>query len=227
MTTTIKIGRLVRCAIVKDLADRDVYLVIVTGTDLLAYLPKRFAGREYRQGEETVAAVFMMGKGKIFLSQRSPQYFRRITEEALSPIIRDGRVRVRRAASVINGPFAKVSVEGLGDVDPLSASLPYLEGVKAYTTDAITIVRYSTDMEKYIVNSLVPAPPDKVVEVVYSRGLREAIVRVDPRYCGFFVGKGGTNVATAAKLLNVRIMIKSAGEEAGAKEGGICADGRN
>jgi len=99
--------------------------------------------------------------------------------------------------------------------------------VKAYTADTITIVRYSTDMEKYIVNSLVPAPPDKVVEVVYSRGLREAIVRVDPRYCGFFVGKGGTNVATAAKLLNVRIMIKSAGEEAGAKEGGICADGRS
>lgn len=226
MMTTIRIGRLVRCAIVKDLADRDAYLVLVTGTDLLAYLPKRFAGREYRQGEEAVAAVFMMGKGRIFLSQRSPQYFRRITEEALSPIIRDGRVRVRRAASVVNGQFAKVSVEGLGEVDPLMASLPYLDRVKEYTPDTITIVRYSADIEEYIVNSLVPAPADKVVEVLYSRGAREAIVRVDPRYCGFFVGKGGANVATAAKLLNVRIMIKSAAEETGGKEG-VCADGRN
>jgi len=226
MTTTIKIGRLVRCAIVKDLPGRDVYLVLVAGTDLLAYLPKRFAGREYGQGEETVAAVFVMGKGKIFLSQRSPQYFRRITEEVLSPIIRDGRVRVRRAASVINGPFAKVSVEGLGEVDPLMASLPYLDRVKEYTTDTITIVRYSADMKEYIVNSLVPAPADKVVEVLYSQGLREAVVKGDPRYCGFFVGKGGANVATAAKLLNVRIMIKGAGQEAGGREG-ICADGRN
>jgi len=224
--TTIKIGRLVRCAIVKNLPGKDVYLVLLAGTDLLAYLPKRFAGREYRQGEETMAAVFMMGKGGIFLSQRSPQYFRRVTEEVLSPVIRDGRVRVRRAASVVKGPFAKVSVEGLGDVDPLMASLPYLDRVKEYTTDTITIVRYSTDIREYIVNSLVPAPADKVVEVHYSQGLREDIVRVDPRYCGFFVGKGGANVATAAKLLNVRIMIKSAAEEPGGKEG-VCAEGRN
>jgi predicted RNA-binding protein YlqC (UPF0109 family) len=224
--TTIKIGRLIRCSIVKDLPGRDVYLVLVTGTDLLAYLPKRYANREYRQGEEAVAAVFMMGNGKIFLSQRSPQYFRRITEEVLSPIIRDGMVRVRKAASVINGSFAKVSVEGLRDTDPLSASLPYLDKVKSYTSDTITIVRYSTNIKEYIVNSLVPAPADKVVQVLYSQSLREAVVRVDPRYCGFFVGKGGTNVATAAKLLNVRIMIKSAEEETPGKEG-VCADGRS
>jgi len=226
MMTTIKIGRLIRCSIVKDLPGRDVYLVLVTGTDLLAYLPKRYANREYRQGEEAVAAVFMMGNGKIFLSQRSPQYFRRITEEVLSPIIRDGMVRVRKAASVINGSFAKVSVEGLRDTDPLSASLPYLDKVKSYTSDTITIVRYSTNIKEYIVNSLVPAPADKVVQVLYSQSLREAVVRVDPRYCGFFVGKGGTNVATAAKLLNVRIMIKSAEEETPGKEG-VCADGRS
>jgi len=216
--TTIKIGRLIQCVIVKDLPGRDAYLVLVMGTDLLAYLPKRYASREYRHGEETVAAVFLMGNGRVFLSQRSPQYFRRITEEALSPIIRDGRVRVRRAASVVNGAFAKVSIEGLRNYDPLSASLPYLDKVKSYTTDTITIVRYSTNMKEYIVNSLVPAPADKVVQVLYSQGLREAVVRVDPRYCGFFVGKGGANVATAAKLLNVRIVIKSAEEEPAGKE---------
>jgi len=216
---TIKIGRLVRCTVVKDLPGRDVYLVLIAETDLLAYLPKRYANRQYKQGEEAVAAVFMMGNGKIFLSQRSPQYFRRITEEVLTPVIRDGRIRVRKAASVINGAFAKVSVEGLRNIDPLAASLPYLDGVKGYTTDTITIVRYSANMKEYIVNSLVPAPADKVVEVLYSQGLREAVVRVDPRFCGLFVGKGGANVATAAKLLNVRIAIKSAEEEIREKEG--------
>jgi transcription antitermination factor NusA-like protein len=218
---SIKVGRLVRCTVVKDLPGKDTYLALITGTELLAYLPKRYANRTYGQGEELTAAVFMTTEGKISLSQRSPQYFRRITEEALAEIIRAGKIRVRKAASVVNGAFAKVSIEGLGSVDPLTASLPYLDKVKTYTTDTITVVRYSANMKEYIVNSLVPAPAEKVTQVLYSQSLREAIVRVDPRYCGFFVGKGGTNVATAAKLLNVKIVIKSAEQEiAGTRERG-------
>ncbi len=213
MMSSVKVGRLVPCAIVKDLPGSDVYLTRVAGTQVFAYLPKRYANRSYRRGEETAAAVFMMGDGKIFLSQRSPQYFRRIAEEVLTPVIREGKVRVRKAACVVNGAFAKVSIEGLGGIDPLCASLPYLDRVKTYTTDTITVVRYSPNMKEYIINSLVPAPADRVVQVLYSQNLREAIVRVDPRYCGFFVGKGGANVATAAKLLNVRIVIKSAEQE--------------
>ena len=88
--------------------------------------------------------------------------------------------------------------------------MQYLEKVKNYTGDTITIVRYSSDIKEYIVNALVPAPVEKVVQVLYSHSLREAIVRVDPQYCGFFVGKGGSNVATAAKLLDLKILIKSA-----------------
>jgi len=210
---SVKVGRLVPCAVVKELPDRDVYLVLITGTELFAYLPKRYANRSYGRGQQTMAAVFMMGDGKIFLSQRSPHYFRRIAEEVLTPVIREGKVRVRKAACVVNGAFAKVSIEGLGGIDPLCASLPYLDKVKTYTTDTITVVRYSSNMKEYIVNSLVPAPAERVVQVLYSQSLREAIVRVDPRYCGFFVGKGGANVATAAKLLNVRIVIKSAEQE--------------
>ena len=213
MMSSVKVGRLVPCAIVKDLPGSDVYLTRVAGTQVFAYLPKRYANRSYRRGEETAAAVFMMGDGKIFLSQRSPQYFRRVAEAVLTPVIREGKVRVRKAACVVNGAFAKVSIEGLGGFDPLSASLPYLDKVKTYTTDTITVVRYSSNMKEYIINSLVPAPSERVVQVLYSQSLREAIVRVDPRYCGFFVGKGGANVAPAAKLLNVKIVIKSAEQE--------------
>ncbi len=210
MTQSVKIGRLVRCTVVKFLQDLDSYIVIVTGTESLAYLPKRLANRQYRQGDEIVAAVFMFDAGKTLLSQRSPQYFRRVTEEVLTPVIREGMVRVRKAAAVVNGPFAKVAIEGINGIDPLPACLPYLDRAKMYTDDTITIVRYSENIKEYIVNSLVPAPADKVRQVLYSHALREAIVRVDTQYCGFFVGKGGANVATAAKLLNVKIAIKDA-----------------
>ncbi|MBP1748273.1 MAG: hypothetical protein H6Q52_812 [Deltaproteobacteria bacterium] len=206
----IKVGRLVSCCIVRELPGKEMYLVLIEGTDLLGYLPKRCVYKEFNRKEECAAAVFMIGDGKIFLSQRSPQFFRRVAEAVLAPAIREGKIRVRRAACIANSAFAKVSVEGLGDFDPLTVSLRYLEGVKNYTGDTVTIVRYSSDIKEYIVNSLVPAPVEKVIQVLYSQSLREAIVRVDPQYCGFFVGKGGSNVATAAKLLNLKILIKSA-----------------
>ncbi len=206
----IKIGRLVSCYIVREVPGKDMYLALIEGTGLLGYLPKMSAYKKYREREECTAAVFVIRDGKIFLSQRSPQFFRRVAEAVLSPPIRDGKIRVRRAASIANSAFAKVSVEGLGGLDPLTVSLQYLEKVKNYTGDTITIVRYSPDIKEYIVNALVPAPAEKVVHVLYSHSLREAIVRVDPQYCGFFVGKGGSNVATAAKLLDLKILIKSA-----------------
>jgi N utilization substance protein A len=205
----IKIGRLVSCCIVREVPGKDMYLALIEGTGLVGHLPKSSAYKKYREREECTAAVYMIREGTIFLSQRSPQFFRRVTEAVLTPAIRDGKIRVRRAASIANSAFAKVSVEGLGGFDPLSVALPYLEGVRTYTGDTITIVRYSPDIKEYIVNALVPAPADKVVQVLYSQSLREAIVRVDPQYCGFFVGKGGANVATAAKLLDVKILVKS------------------
>lgn len=206
----VKIGRVVSCCVVGELPGKDMYLVLIEGTDLTGYLPKRSAYKKYVEKEQCRAAVFMIGDGKIFLSQRSPQFFRRVAEAVLAPAIREGKIRVRRAACIANSAFAKVSVEGLGNFDPLTVSLQYLDGVKNYTGDTVTIVRYSPNIKEYIVNSLVPAPVEKVVQVLYSQSLREAIVRVDPQYCGFFVGKGGSNVATAAKLLNLKILIKSA-----------------
>jgi transcription antitermination factor NusA-like protein len=37
---------------------------------------------------------------------------------------------------------------------------------------------------------------------------------VDPAYYGLFVGKGGANVATAAKLLDITILIRKVEETA-------------
>ncbi len=212
--SAIKVGRLVSCCIVKDLPGKDMYLVLIEGTDLLGYLPRRSAFKNFVERDVCKAVVFMIGNGNIFLSQKSPQFFRRVTEEVLAPAIRDGKIRVRRAAAIVNSAFAKVSVEGLANCDPLSVSLQYLDGIRNYTNDTVTIVRYSSDIKEYIVNALVPAPVEKVVEVRYSHRLRQATVLVDPRYCGFFVGRGGSNVATAAKLLDLKILIKSAGQDA-------------
>ena len=106
--------------------------------------------------------------------------------------------------------FAKMAIEGLDGVDPVKECLPYLPAMKAYTDDTITLVSYSRDTKEYIKNALAPAPQDRIRKVIFSSTLREAIVGVDPAYYGLFVGKGGANVATAAKLLDITILIKKA-----------------
>lgn len=206
----IKVGNPVWGIIVKDLPEQYAYLVFIADGAPMAYLPKRFAGRVYRHGERTMAVVSAIKGRRIILNQKSSQYFRRVAEEILLPVIRDGKVRVRNAAAIIGSSFAKVAVEGLRNTDPLAASLPYLDRTTDYTSYTITIVRYSSDMRKYVLNSLAPAPANKTLEVVYSRGRREAVVKVDPEYCGLFFGKGGANVATAAKLLGIKIVIEAA-----------------
>lgn len=208
MPDKVKIGDPVWGVIVKDLPGEHAYRVSVADAPA-AYLPTRFAGRGYRPGERIMAVVCATKGRRIILSQKSSQYFRRVAEDILLPVIRDGKVRVRNAATIVGSSFAKVAVEGLGNTDPLTASLPYLDRAKEHTPDTITIVRYSTDMRRYVVSSLVPAPVNKVVDVIYSRDRREAIVRVHPEYCGLFVGKGGANVATAAKLLGIKILIET------------------
>ncbi len=130
---------------------------MIGGSDLIGYLPKRCAYKQHTDKEQCTAAIFMIAAGKIFLSQRLPQSFRRVTEAVLAPAIREGKVRVRRAASIVNSAFAKVSVEVLGGLDSLTVFLQHLEKVRNYTDDIVTIVRYSPDIKEYIVNSVVAA----------------------------------------------------------------------
>jgi transcription antitermination factor NusA-like protein len=220
---SLKIGYLVPGVVVKSTAGYDAHLILISGTELLAFLPKKYAMRPYKVGENLVAAIFLLERNRIILSQRSPNFYQRVAERVFSPILEQGKIRVKRAVSVIGAGFMKMAVEGLNGADPVHACLPYLPEMKQYIDETVTLVRFAEDMKEYIRNALVPAPPDKIRKVIYSSSIREAIVTVDPHYYGLFVGKGGANVATAAKFLDIAIRIKRA-EETEKEQGGE-ADG--
>jgi len=205
----LKVGQLVPITIVKALPHYDSYLALIAGTDLLALLPKKYASRVFRVGDTTLAALFTMAGNRITLSQRSPQYLRKLLELILAPLLREEKIRIRRAAMVSGSRFAKVAVEGLQGEDPIKECLHYLRGAKQYTDTTITLVRYSDDMKEYIVHALSPAPAEMVRKVIHLRSSKEADVYVDPAYVGLFLGKGGANVSSAAKLTGVAINIKT------------------
>ena len=210
MVLSLKVGYLVPGVVVKSMPDHDSHLILISGTELLAFLPKKYANRPYKVGQNLLACVFMLENNRIILSQHCHHYYKRIAERAFSILIEGEKIRIRRAATVVGAGFAKMAVEGLDGVDPVKECLPYLPAMKPYTDDTITLVSYSRDIKEYIKSALAPAPPDRIRKVIYSSTLREAIVGVDPAYYGLFVGKGGANVATAAKLLDITILIRKA-----------------
>ncbi|MBS3917999.1 MAG: hypothetical protein KG012_03825 [Deltaproteobacteria bacterium] len=203
----VKVGHLVPVMVVKALPDHDSLLTIVAGTELMALLPKSYANRTYRVGDNTLASIYSIDGARIILSQRSSQYFRKLTELLLSPLLQDGRIEVKRAATALNARFAKVSIKSLNGEDPLSVSIPYLKYLRRYTDDTITLVKFSHDLREYVVNSLSPAPRERVKKVIHFQTLREVLVRVEPQYLGLFLGKGGMNVAVSSKLVGVSIKI--------------------
>jgi len=204
----IKVGYLVNVMVVKALPDFDSYLTLIPKTGFMPLLPRKFATRKYRIGDSLIASVYSIDGVRIVLTQRSAQFYRKLTELLLTPLIREGRIKVRRAATLPNAHFVKVSVQSLNDEDPIKASLPYLRDLKKYIDETITLVEYSPDLREYIVNSLAPAPREGVKKVILFQELREALVLVEPGYLGLFLGKGGLNVALASKLLKIKIKIE-------------------
>ena len=204
----VKTSYLVPVVVIKALPDYDSLLTLIVGTELMALLPKRYANRVYKVGESTVASVYAMEGGRIILSQRSSQYFRKLLELVLFPLLQEGRIEVRRAATIAGARFAKVAIKSLRDrEDPIWISIPYMRDLKRYTDDTVTLVEYSADLREYVVNSLSPAPREGVKKVIHFQTLEEVLVRVEPSYLGIFLGKGGLNVALSSKLVGVKIKI--------------------
>lgn len=210
-TSLIKIGHLLPIVIIKALPNYDSYLVMVPDTEYMAILPKKFSSMPWRIGDATVGCVHMMSENHIVLSQATAIFYRKLLDMLLSPIAEQG-IHGKRAATVSGAGFVKVSIVAESDtVNPIPMALPYLKGAKQYTAKTITLVPYSTDMKEYIKAALAPAPSEMIEEVIYSQTMREAIVYIaDSSYLGMFYGKGGVNVATAAKLTGVRINLKAA-----------------
>lgn len=205
----IKVGHLVPCIVIKALPHYSSYLCLIEGSELMGLLPRDYAGKVFKTGDTLVASVFSIDGTRIVLSQKSSQFFRKLTEFLIAPLLQEQKAKVVRAACIKNAGFAKVAVKSLNGEDPVRMCLPFMKSASLYTDDTITIVPFSDDPRQFIVNALLPAPPDGVKKVLHLQMLREAVVYVEPSLLGIFLGRGGLNAATASKLTGVAIKIKT------------------
>lgn len=207
----MQIGHLVNFFVVKAMPDYDSYLVCLQGGELLALLPRKYANRAYKVGEAGWAAVFEIQGARISLSQKSPQYVRKILEYLTAPLIQEKQIRFKKVALVAGAPFCKAAVAvenemSMKDVHALCA--PYLTQVKQYVAEHVILVKYSDDIEEYAVSALFPGPKRAVKKVISFHDLKALTVYVDHASLAVFYGRKGQNVAAAAKLTGVSIEIK-------------------
>lgn len=208
LLSNIKPGYLVPVVVIKALPDYNSYLMLIVGTEIMAVLPKKFTSRVFRVGDNTMALVHVINSKTAILTQKSAQYYRKITELVLSPLLQNRVLEVKRAACSPKAPFAKVAIRGLNGKDPIGAAVYYLKDLKRYTDDTITLVKYSSDTREFAINALSPAPSEHVKKVILFQTLREVLVKVDSRFVGLFLGKGGMNASLASKLIGMQIKIE-------------------
>jgi len=207
----MKVGDLVNFLIVKAIPDHDAYLTCIMGGELLALLPKRFAGKAYKVGESGWAAIFNFHRGgRVTLSRTSPQFIRRYLEYAFRDFLKDNAIAIKRVARIRDATFYKIAcataLEQRDLYERFKGATPH--DFKEQIGETIIPIRYSGIPEEYALNALFPAPIEQARGVYYYSEMEVVTIYVDMDMIGRFAGKKGRNVATAAKLIGKEIELK-------------------
>jgi len=217
MQVPIKIGYLFPFIVVKKLPDHDCYLINLASTELFAQLPKKYAVKDYKIGETGWAAIFQIKGARVTVSQKSPQYIRKMFEYFLNEPLTKHNLQIKKIARVKN--FFKVLIktdEPYNNKDLHEIFEPYVKNAgelkKYFPEGQFVFVKYYEDIEKLIASLLVYE--DKISRVIYFSSLGQASVYSQNGYIGLIVGEKGKNLITTKKLIeeltgsNIDIEVK-------------------
>jgi len=207
----LKIGDLTSFQVIAAGPDEVAYLVDMGINRLSGLLPREYASREYTLGEYGWASVFEINSGWFILSRTSPQFIRKTLEYLLRDFLDEHGIRFKKAARIKGMPYCKVACKTDISRGELAKSFcawrPGPGKLIEHVSATVFLVKYSLNIEEYVVNALVPAPLRAVKDISYSRELKKATVYVEPSMVGRFLGWSCWNVSTAAKLTGVAIEV--------------------
>ena len=157
-----------------------------------------------------VSEVKSTSKGPQIILSRSSSFLIRRLFELEVPEIADGSVEIVSVAREA-GFRTKIAVHANDEsIDPVGACVG-LKGMRVNSIvdeingEKIDIIVWSSDIGKYISNSLSPA---EVKEVIVDESGKSAVAIVPDNQLSLAIGKEGQNVRLAAKLTGWKIDIK-------------------
>ena len=207
----IKVGYLVPFLVIKALPDYDSYFCNILGTELYSMLPKKYSIKEYKVGDRDWAAVFEIRPPRVILSQKSPQYIRKMIESRFSNILLSNGLKIKKVAKIYSADFYKVAVgceNGLvSSKEIFELFKPHVDSLRENIREKIYFIVYSDNVKEYAVNALYPAPIERVKKVIFYSEMNTVDVKVDTSDVAMFMGKRRLNLLTAIKLTGVNIEI--------------------
>lgn len=204
----LTVGYLSDFVVTRALPDHEAYLVLLVSCGLPALLPKKYAVKPYQKGESGWATVFSIEKSYTIISQRAPQYTRKMLEYLLNDELMATDLRIFRVAKTEQGQQYKIAVKGSGDVRELYKKVrPMKNAIANYIYGTVYFIKYERNPVEYVKNALLPAPRDQIIKVIHREEINQMEVQVDVASAGIFFGKNGNNVAAASKLTGYIIQI--------------------
>ena len=192
---------------------REVIVYDDEGNELILPKDQMIGEREFfRKGDPIRAVVkeviFRGTKPVVIMSRTDERFLAKLFEQEI-PEVYDGLITIKGVVR-IPGEKAKVAVESYDDrIDPVGACVG-MKGsrihsiVRELRNENIDVINYTTNLQLYIQRALSPA---KVTSLKIDEEARRVEAYLAPDQVSLAIGRGGTNIRLASKLVDMEIDV--------------------
>lgn len=180
--------------------------------ELLLPKSEQIPSDHYRKGDTLRAVVLKVemrnNNPVIILSRTSPIFLERLLEAEV-PEIYDGLITIKNIVRA-PGERAKVAVESYDDrIDPVGSCVGVKGGrihgiVRELRNESIDVINYTPRVDVMIQRALSPA---KITSIRLNDEDKKAEVFMSPDQVSLAIGKGGSNIKLASKLVGYEIEV--------------------
>ncbi|MEM9258920.1 MAG: transcription termination factor NusA, partial [Bacteroidota bacterium] len=204
---TERVGELVLCEVQQILKREILVIDDANGRELVMPRVETIRGDYFRKGDMVrgiIKEVEMRNNNNpvVIVSRTDERFLAKLMEQEV-PEIEDGLITVKGIVR-IPGERAKVSVESYDDrIDPVGACVGMkgsrIHGiVRELNQENIDVIHYTNNTSLYIQRALTPA---RVSNIDLDMEARRAKVYLEPDQVSLAIGKGGTNIKLASRLV--------------------------